>query len=121
MSKLIFKNLPLFKHLSFPKHVKNTSNKLLYSTNYVDELVQQPSLVSSQQPKFSKKVNYKVSERGFYDTHAFVKTLVESGDFNQQQAESLCTLFKDITNYIADDVRSECVSKSGQVIDLKER
>jgi len=32
-----------------------------------------------------------VSERGFYDTHAFVKTLVESGDFNQQQAESLCS------------------------------
>jgi hypothetical protein len=115
MSKLIFKNRALFKHLSFPKHTKNTPNKLLYSTNYVDELVQTPSLVSSQQPKFSKKVNYKVSERGFYDTHAFVKTLVESGDFNQQQAESLCLLFKDITNYIADDVRSECVSKSGQV------
>ena len=56
-----------------------------------------------------------MSERGFYDTHAFIKTLVESGDFTPVQAESLCSLFKDITNYVADDVRNECVTKSGQV------
>ena len=72
---------------------------------------QEPSTLPLKPPK---KVNYKVAERNFYDTHAFVKCLVEN-DFTQKQSEELCELFKDIVNYIADDIRNECVTKNGQV------
>jgi hypothetical protein len=55
-----------------------------------------------------------VAERGYYDSLAFVKSLTESG-FTQSQAEQLCFLFKDIVNYIAEDIKKECVTKPGQV------
>ncbi len=120
--KLIFKNLQIFTNLTsqtrhyFP--ITNNTPRKLYSTGYVDELVNQPPQISSQQPaKPPKKVNYRVSERGFYDTHAFIKTLVETGEFTTTQAETLSSLFKDITNYVVDDIKTECVTKSGQVIE----
>ena len=58
-----------------------------------------------------------MAERGYYDSLAFVKSLTESG-FTQSQAEQLCFLFKDIVNYIAEDIKKECVTKPGQVSKL---
>lgn len=63
----------------------------------------------------TKRASRKVVEKGFYDTHSFINSLVEH-KFTQDQAEQLCFLFKDIVNYIADDIKNECVTRSGQVI-----
>jgi hypothetical protein len=55
-----------------------------------------------------------VAERSYFDTHSFVKSMQQNG-FSENQAEALCSLFKDIVNFIAQDIKKECVTKPGQV------
>ena len=71
--------------------------------------------VPGKEAKLSKKmVKSVVAERGYFDTHAFVGALLQNG-FTQQQAEIVCLLFKDVTNYISEDIKIECVTRPGQV------
>ena len=86
---------------------KNLNYKLLISIFNKDA---KPTTLSAQK---SRKV---VAERSYYDTYEFIQSLVAQG-FTQAQAEQLCFLFKDIVNYIAQDIKKECVSKPGQVCD----
>ena len=61
-----------------------------------------------------KMIKSVVAERGYFDTHAFVGALIQNG-FTEQQAEIVCLLFKDVTNYISEDIKKECVTRPGQV------
>jgi len=54
-----------------------------------------------------------VAERGYFDTHLFIKDLTANG-FTDQQAEKLCHIFKEIVNYVVQDFKTECVTKAGQ-------
>ncbi len=49
-----------------------------------------------------------VAERGYFDTHSFIKDMMQSG-FTQEQSEELCRLFKAIVNYVAHDFKTECL------------
>ena len=44
----------------------------------------------------------------------FIKELQNEG-FTPQQAESLCKLFKEVVNYVVNDIKNECVTRSVQV------
>jgi hypothetical protein len=119
MNKLIFKNLKLCNHSFLRSHFSinqlNTFNsnqttniRLLNTTsNLLTDATAPPTIPT-------KRAGRKVVEKGYYDTHSFINSLVEH-EFTQEQAEQLCFLFKDIVNYIADDIKSECVTRSGQV------
>lgn len=60
-----------------------------------------------------------VAERSYFDTHQFVKSLTQNG-FNEQQAEQLCVLVKEITNYVSGDIKKECVTRSGQDLAIQQ-
>ena len=62
----------------------------------------------------AKKSRSVVAERSYFDTHSFISELEQNG-FNRQQAEKMCYLFKEIVNYVSQDIKKECVTKSGQV------
>lgn len=55
-----------------------------------------------------------IAERGYFDTHLFIKDLTNNG-FTPEQAERLCNIFKELVNYIVHDFKTECVTKAGQV------
>ncbi len=78
--------------------------------NYIS-IFNKDAKVTTLSAQKSRKV---VAERSYYDTYEFIQSLVAKG-FTQAQAEQLCFLFKDIVNYIAQDIKKECVSKPGQV------
>lgn len=66
-------------------------------------------------PSLSAQVSRNIiAQRSYFDTHLFVSQLESSG-FNRQQAEQLCALFKEIVNFISQDIKKDCVTKSGQV------
>lgn len=97
-----------------------SSNKRCFSTSSSKGLllnkISDLTSGSADNEELSKqKSKTVVAERGYFDTHSFIKSLMVNG-FTQQQAEQLCALFKDIVNYIAQDIKKECVTKPGQVI-----
>ena len=65
----------------------------------------------------AKKSRSVVAERSYFDTYSFISELEQNG-FNRQQAEKMCYLFKEIVNYVSQDIKKECVTKSGQVEDI---
>lgn len=75
---------------------------------------QDPKPYESLSAKKSRNI---VAERSYFDTHLFVSSLMENG-FNQQQAEQMCSLFKEIVNFVSQDIKKDCVTKSGQVIKI---
>lgn len=100
-----------------------SSNKRFFSTSSNKGLllnkITDLTAGSADNEELSKqKSKSVVAERGYFDTHSFIKSLMANG-FTQQQAEQLCVLFKDIVNYIAQDIKKECVTKPGQVINFK--
>lgn len=60
-----------------------------------------------------------MAERSYFDTYDFIQSLIQKG-FTQEQAEQLCILFKDIVNYIAQDIKKECVTKPGQDLAIQQ-
>lgn len=53
-----------------------------------------------------------VAEKSFFDTHLFINSLISNG-FEQRQAERMCELFKEIVNFVATDIKRDCVTKAG--------
>jgi len=96
-------------HTTILKRSFNTS--LIYRQNGQESL---PQTLKSEHVLTKKMAKTVVAERGYFDTHAFVSVLLQNG-FTQQQAESMCHLFKDIVNYISEDIKKECVTRPGQV------
>lgn len=112
INKILFKNLKLIgsaSQLSNVSRVFSSTPRLFQSIP--DTPAYQPAIPTGN----TRRATRKVVEKGFYDTHSFINSLVEH-KFTQDQAEQLCFLFKDIVNYIADDIKNECVTRSGQVI-----
>ena len=64
-------------------------------------------------------VRTKVAERGYFDTHQFIANLTNNG-FSLQQAEVVATLFKEVVNYIAEDIKKECVTRPGQDLAIQQ-
>ena len=118
MSSIIFKSINSLKlQRNFVLHVPTLSSiKYLTDSSKIISL-NEPK--ADETPKGVKKTNYEVSERGFYDTHAFVNTLTES-KFTNEQSETLCMLFKDIVNFISNDIRKECVTRPGQELAVQQ-
>ena len=110
----------------FDKCLSETPKKLLYVKNinlnrgFATSLIQLQTDQNKEAPPVVKEVltkkmvREKVAERGYFDTHAFINTLLQNG-FTQQQSEIICHLFKDVVNYIAEDIKKECVTRPGQV------
>lgn len=70
-----------------------------------------PKAYESLSTQKSKNV---VAEKSFFDTHLFINSLVSNG-FEPRQAERLCELFKEIVNFVATDIKRDCVTKAGLV------
>lgn len=77
----------------------------------INFMPQDPKVYESLSAKKSRNI---VAERSYFDTHAFVSSLMENG-FTLQQAEQMCNLFKEIVNFVSQDIKKDCVTKSGQV------
>jgi dTDP-D-glucose 4,6-dehydratase len=56
-----------------------------------------------------------IADHSYFDTHSLIKNLIRNGEFNEKQAEKMCELFKEVTNYIARDTKKYCVTRAGQV------
>lgn len=110
MNKVIIKNVRLIS--------SNNFNRVFSSTPSVFQNIPIDNQ-ATQQTVSTKRGTRKVVEKGFYDTHTFINSLVEH-KFTQEQAEQLCFLFKDITNYIADDIKNECVTRTGQELAIQQ-
>jgi hypothetical protein len=96
--------------------LQNKNSNRHFSTSLVyREIDQGSSSAPVKEAVLTKKMaKTVVAERGYFDTHAFVGILLQNG-FTQQQAEVMCHLFKDIVNYISEDIKKECVTRPGQV------
>ena len=116
----------------FDNTVANASTKQMYANASFPNRTFATSLVSKSQTDQSqttqpvvkevltkKMVKTLVAEKGYFDTHGFISTLTLNG-FTQQQAEVLCHLFKDIVNYISEDIKKECVTRPGQDLAIQQ-
>lgn len=119
--KLYSRNV-LFKNSSF--FVNASSCERCLSSNAASEANTDNTVKPVSVAEETKKENFQslssaksrkvVAERSYFDTYEFIQSLTQKG-FTHQQAEQLCVLFKDIVNYIAQDIKKDCVTKAGQV------
>ncbi len=86
---------------------------------YILEIIQTIGKSKSYESISTQKARNIVAEHSYYDTHAFINSLMQNG-FTQQQAEQLCLLFKDIVNFISEDIKKTCVTKSGQDLAIQQ-
>lgn len=98
---------------------RSFSTSLIYHQNDQNQGTPSPTPVTKEHVLTKKMAKTVVAERGYFDTHAFVGILLQNG-FTQQQAESMCHLFKDIVNYISEDIKKECVTRPGQDLAIQQ-
>ncbi|CAF0746264.1 unnamed protein product [Brachionus calyciflorus] len=119
------RNLSLYKKSCLNLNNKNL-NRNFVRCNQVDSSGPKDDATPSENPTKSvyeslstKKSLNIIAERSYFDTHLFVSNLMDSG-FTQHQAEQLCVLFKEIVNFISQDIKKDCVTKTGQELSIQQ-